>query len=203
MVDKREGKTVCGRYYVDDETAKEIERIVRNLDKRLKAAKVQGEIYPTNNVMVVQSDVGKSILSDMIWGFPKDKGVHVNARSESALEKRTFASSTKQRRCIIPARGFYEWDKDKNKISFERPDRHAMLLAGIWNTYGLDKRFVILTTAANESIKQVHARMPLILEPSEIDSWLHDDNSIEFLLHKRPGDLRIAEGSVQQTLDLQ
>lgn len=196
---------MCGRYYVDEETAKEIERIVRNLDKRLKAAPKYGEIYPTNNAMVVQSDEGQSILSNMSWGFPQyqRKGVIFNARSETALEKRTFSSSIKQRRCIIPARGFYEWDKDKNKIAFERTNKQAMLLAGIWNTYGLDDKFVILTTDANESMQNIHDRMPLILEPSEIDNWLHDDNSVEFLLHKRPGELRIAEGSVQQTLDLQ
>lgn len=194
---------MCGRYYVDDETAKEIERIVRNLDNRLKTAKVQGEIYPTNNVMVLQ---GKgNIICDMIWGFPQyqGKGVIFNARSETALEKRTFASSTKQRRCIIPARGFYEWDKSKNKISFERPDRQVMLFAGIWNTYGLDNRVAILTTEANDSMEKIHDRMPLIMEQNEIDTWLYDDNSVEFLLHKRPGELLIAEGSVQQTLDLQ
>lgn len=196
---------MCGRYYVDDETAKEIERIVRNLDNRLKTAKVQGEIYPTNNVMVLQADNDNAILCDMIWGFPQyqGKGVIFNARSETALEKRTFASSAKQRRCIIPAKGFYEWDKSKNKISFERPDRQVMLFAGIWNTYGLDNRVAILTTEANDSMERIHDRMPLIMEQNEIDTWLYDDNSVEFLLHKRPGDLRIAEGSVQQTLDLQ
>lgn len=196
---------MCGRYYIDDETALEIERIVRNLDKRLKAAPKYGEIYPTNNVLVLQGENEKAVLSDMIWGFPQyqRKGVIINARSETALDKRMFSKITRNHRCLIPAKGFYEWDKSKNKISFERSDREIMLLAGIWNTYGLDERFVILTTDANDSMERVHDRMPLILEPSEIDTWLHDDNSVEFLLHKRPGDLRIAEGSVQQTLDLQ
>lgn len=196
---------MCGRYYVDEETAKEIERIVRNLDKRLKETPKYGEIYPTNNVMVLQADNDNAILCDMIWGFPQyqGKGVIFNARSETALEKRTFATSTKQRRCIIPAKGFYEWDKDKNKISFERPDRQLMFFAGIWNTYSLDRRCVILTTDANDSMEKVHDRMPLILEMSEMDTWLHDDNSVEFLLHKRPGELLIAEGSIQQALDLQ
>lgn len=196
---------MCGRYYVDDETAKEIERIIRNLDKRFKETPKHGEIYPTNNVMVLQGENNNTILSDMIWGFPQyqRKGVIFNARSETALEKRTFSSSTKQRRCIIPARGFYEWDKTKNKIAFERPDRQVMLFAGIWNTYGLDNRVAILTTEANKSMEGVHDRMPLIMERSEVDTWLYDDNSVEFLLHKRPGELRIASGGVQQTLNLQ
>lgn len=196
---------MCGRYYVDEETAQEIERIIRNLDKRLKAAPKYGEIYPTNNVMVVQSDEGQSILSDMIWGFPQyqRKGVIINARSETALDKRMFSKITRNHRCLIPAKGFYEWDKTKNKIAFERPDRQVMLLAGIWNTYGLDRRFVILTTDANDSMKQIHDRMPLIVEKNEMETWLHDDNSVDFLLHKQPLELNIVSGGVQQTLDLQ
>lgn len=134
---------------------------------------------------------------------PKLNAYHINARSETALERRTFASSTKQRRCLIPARGFYEWDKTKNKVSFERPDKQVMLLAGIWNTYSLEKRFTILTTAANESVKQVHNRMPLIMEPSEAETWLLDDASVEFLLNKRPIELCSVSGYVQQKLDLQ
>lgn len=196
---------MCGRYYVDEETAQEIERIIRNLDKRLKAAPKYGEIYPTNNVMVVQSDEGQSILSDMIWGFPQyqRKGVIINARSETALDKRMFSKITRNHRCLIPAKGFYEWDKSKNKISFERSDGEIMLLAGIWNQYDQDNRFVIFTTDANDSMQNIHNRMPLIMEPSEVDTWLHDDKSVEILLRKTPGELSITSGNIQQTLDLQ
>lgn len=194
---------MCGRYYVDDETAKEIEKLVRNIDNRLKAASKPGDIYPTNQAMVLQGESKGNILCDMIWGFPKyqQKGVIFNARSETALEKQTFGDSTKHRRCIIPSKGFYEWDKDKNKIVFENPDGQVMLLAGIWNQYGVDKQFVILTTNANDSVKKVHDRMPLIIEPDEVEMWLYDDKSVEFLLHKQPRELKIVSGFVQQTFN--
>lgn len=195
---------MCGRYYVDEETAKEIEKIVRGLDKRLNATPKFGEIRPTNNALIVQSDNGQNILSNMIWGFPKykAKGVVINARSETALDKRMFSKITRNHRCLIPARGFYEWDKSKNKISFERSDGEIMLLAGIWNQYEQDNRFVIFTTEANDSMQNIHSRMPLIMEPNEVETWLHDDNSVEILLRKTPGELSITSGNIQQTLDL-
>ena len=194
-------KIMCGRYYVDNETEIEIEKIVRNLDRKRQAAH-RGDIYPTNHAMVLREENRQTVLTDMYWGFPQyqKKGVIFNARSESVLEKRMFSDSTLHRRCLIPAKGFYEWDRTKNKITFERPDKHVMMMAGIWNYYDPEQRFVILTTEANASMAPVHDRMPLILEPDEADMWLHDDKSVEFLLHKRPAELDRVDGFLQETL---
>lgn len=194
---------MCGRYYVDDKTAKEIQEVIRNLDNHLEATPKYGDVYPTNNAMIISQENNNSTLCKMIWGFPQyqRKGVIFNARVETVLEKRTFSESIKHRRCLIPARGFYEWDRDKNKIAFERSDNQVMLLSGIWNCYGLDKKFTILTTNANKSMKPVHDRMPLILEPDEVESWLYDGDSVEFLLHKEPKELSIDSGNVQQTFE--
>lgn len=192
---------MCGRYYVDDETAREIEQIVRSLDKKSQPP-VPGDIHPTNQAMILQVENARTVLTDMSWGFPQyhQKGVIFNARCESALEKRTFSDSTLHRRCLIPAKGFYEWDYAKNKISFERRDRQIMMMAGIWNFYDPMKRFVILTTAANHSMEPVHDRMPLILEKNEMDLWLYDDKSVEFLLHKTPSELDRVDGFFQEIL---
>ena len=195
---------MCGRYYVDDETVREIERIIKNLDIRLESAPKHGEIYPTHNVMVLQVENSNTILCNMIWGFLQhnQKGVIINARAETLLEKRTFADSAKHRRCMIPAKGFFEWDRNKNKISFERPDNKVMLIAGIWNVFDTDKRCTIITTTANESVSSVHGRMPLVLEQDEAEIWMKDDKGTEFLLHKPPKELSIVSGYVQQTLNL-
>ncbi|CUX28436.1 SOS response-associated peptidase [Clostridium sp. C105KSO13] len=195
---------MCGRYYVDDETAKEIERIIRNLDNRLESVPKYGEIYPTNNVMVLLAENGNTILCNMIWGFPQynQKGVIINARAETVLEKRSFADSAKHRRCLIPAKGFFEWDRNKNKISFERPDNKVMLMAGIWNMFNVDKRCTIITTTANGSVSPVHSRMPLILEQDEAEIWMEDDKGTEFLLHKSPKELSIVSEDLQYTLNL-
>lgn len=93
-------------------------------------------------------------------------------------------------RCIVPAAGFYEWDKEKNKIRFERKDSNILYMAGIWKQYEDEDRFVILTTGANESMKDVHDRMPLILENNELESWIYDNGFTDFILHKTPVQLK-------------
>ena len=76
---------MCGRYYIDDETAREIEKIVRNLDNRLKQTANQGDVYPTNPAMVLGQEQHTPVLDAMQWGFPQyqRKGVIFNARSDT------------------------------------------------------------------------------------------------------------------------
>ncbi|TCL59554.1 putative SOS response-associated peptidase YedK [Kineothrix alysoides] len=181
---------MCGRYYVDDETVHKIEKIVRQVSEKIVHKK--GDIYPTNQVPIIHSNQDSLTSSVMTWGFPKhtDKGVIVNARSETVKTKRTFSKSIIERRCIVPAAGFYEWDKEKNKIRFERNDNNIIYMAGIWKSYDGENRFVILTTNANKSVENVHERMPLILEDSELESWVFDNQFTDFILHKTPTQLK-------------
>lgn len=108
------------------------------------------------------------------WGFPKwtSKGVIINARSETAAEKSMFRKSLLQRRCVVPATGFYEWNHKKQKYKFNLPNHELLYLAGIWNEYEGEKHFVILTTAANEAMKDIHNRMPVILKKNIINQWV-------------------------------
>ena len=124
----------------------------------------------------------------MAWGFPRfdGKGLLINARAESAMERKTFRNSVQHRRCIIPAKGFYEWDKSKEKFSYERKDAPILYMAGCYNWYKDEERFVILTTEANSSVAPVHNRMPLILEQEELEEWVLDDKATDYLLHKTP-----------------
>ena len=87
---------------------------------------------------------------------------------------------------MIPAKGFWEWNKSKEKFSFERPDAQVMFMAGCYDCFDGQERFVILTTEANPSIKPVHDRMPLILERNELEDWVTDDGAAEYFLHKTP-----------------
>ena len=126
-----------------------------------------------------------------MWGFPgfDKKRVIFNARSETALEKRTFRDSVKERRCIVPATGFYEWSEKKDKYFFRSPDHRVLLFAGFYRQYEGTDMFVILTTQANASLEGIHHRMPLILEPGEVNTWMFDPEATDILLHKRPGPL--------------
>ena len=178
---------MCGRYYVDDETAREIEKLVRDLDRKLQIERT-GDVFPAQNATIIKGQEHHLAAEQMRWGFPGfEKGkLLINARAESALERRAFRDSRQNRRCIIPARGFYEWNKSKEKFSYERKDAPILFMAGCYNKYQDQERFVILTTEANPSVAPVHNRMPLILELEELKDWVLDDRATEYLLHKTP-----------------
>ena len=182
---------MCGRYYVDDETAREIEKLVRDLDRKLQIERT-GDVFPAQNATIIKGQEHHLAAEQMRWGFPGfEKGkLLINARAESALERKTFRDSLQHRRCIIPAKGFYEWDKSKEKFSYERKDAPVLFMAGCYNRYQGEERFVILTTEANPSVAPVHHRMPLILDPEELENWVLDDKATEYILHKTPVLLR-------------
>ena len=178
---------MCGRYYVDDETAREIEKLVRDLDRKLQIERT-GDVFPAQNATIIKGQEHHLAAEQMRWGFPGfEKGkLLINARAETALERPTVRESVQDRRCIIPARGFYEWNKSKEKFTFERKETPVLFMAGCYNRYEGQERFVILTTDANSSVAPVHNRMPLILEPEELGDWVLDDQATESLLHKTP-----------------
>ena len=97
-----------------------------------------------------------------------------------------FRESVEKRRIVIPASWFYEWNQNKEKNIFYRKDQPTLFMAGFYNVYGNEEYFVILTTQANESVKPVHDRMPLVLEREEIVSWLSEPDKIQAFLHKIP-----------------
>lgn len=184
---------MCGRYYVDDETAGEIERIVRTMDEKKKNAHsvtVQaGDIHPTDFAPVLFGERDGKISCEMQkWGFPGFDRTKVifNARSESAMEKRMFQESVEKRRIVVPATWFYEWNRNREKYVFYRKEQPVLFMAGIYNRYQDENRFVILTTNANASMSPVHDRMPLILEPEEIRDWMFESQKTGQFLCKVP-----------------
>jgi len=180
---------MCGRYNFTVEQSEELREIIEQLNAKIHAKIINsGEIFPTNQVplLIGENEWTSPVLS--IWGFPKfdNKGVIINARSETAFEKRTFRDSLIYRRCIVPSSGFYEWDKEKRKFIFRLKDSDALYMAGLYNIYQDELRFVILTTAANESMSDVHDRMPLVIPRKEIETWIFDDSATRHFLNKVP-----------------
>lgn len=169
---------MCGRYSLfTEEENQEIMRIVRRMSEKYPGnAMRQGEIFPTNQAPVLQF-LGDKIEPELaVWGFPRfnAKGVIINARSETADERPMFRKSLHVRRCVVPSTGFYEWSQDAQKIKyhFAMPEQGALYMAGLFNEFQGEKRFVILTTAANLSISDVHNRMPVILPKNKVEDWL-------------------------------
>ena len=180
---------MCGRYNFTVEQSDELREIIEKLNAKIHGKEVKGgEIFPTNQVplLVGEQNQASPVLS--IWGFPKfdNKGVIINARAETVFEKRTFKDSVINRRCIIPSTGFYEWDSEKRKIMFKLEGTDALYMAGLYNYYQDELRFVILTTAANESMSDVHHRMPLVIPKNEIDTWVLDDKVTSDILNRVP-----------------
>ncbi|WP_097014802.1 SOS response-associated peptidase [Anaerocolumna aminovalerica] len=195
---------MCGRYYIDDETSKEIEKILQNINKKNSGKSYKtGEIFPTETVPILVAQKDDMVPDLLTWGFPnsKSKGVIINARSETAFDKNMFQESLISRRCIIPANGFYEWNKNKEKIYFTQPDSDIIYMAGVYNVFNEESRFVILTTNANDSILDVHDRMPLILQREELHSWLFDNNRTQDFLKQVPTILERKSEYQQITLE--
>ena len=191
---------MCGRFFWDNDAEEAFEddfpeliRIARAQEKSLRA----GDCMPSMDALAVvggQAVVGaqpavgahsavgaqppyaaKPISAEILkWGFPGfDKGkLLINARAESVKTKSTFADSFASRRCVLPAAGFYEWDRKKEKVTFRLGDKPILYLAGIYRPYGAEKRFVVLTREANDSMRPVHDRMPLILSKEEVRPWV-------------------------------
>ena len=176
---------MCGRYFFDAKTALEVEDELE-LDSGLLSVS-SGDVTPAMSPAVITSGRGSDgvslKVSDMFWGVTgNDKKLVINARAESALEKPMFSDSVERRRLVIPASGFYEWDKDKNKVTFYKKDKSPIYLAGFYKLSDNKDSFVILTTAANESMIRVHDRMPLMIEKNAVKDWLFDTYAAKEML---------------------
>lgn len=192
---------MCGRYYVDDEMAREISELVNQIDDRLKQERLGRDIHPSEAAPVIKRE-GKELLTAwQRWGLPgfQKSSLIFNARSETVLEKKMFREGIRHRRVVVPCTWFYEWNRNKEKITFLREDGGVMLLAGFYNPYEDGDHFVILTTDANESMKSTHPRMPLILEKGEPERWIYEDEAVEEMLEKRPIGLKKRAEYEQQT----
>lgn len=192
---------MCGRYYVDDEVAREIRRIVQRVDDRLKKETAR-DIHPSQTALVLTGKQPELTAEEMKWGFLSydRKGLLINARAETALDRKTFRESILHRRCIIPAKHFYEWDREKNKVTFLREDAPVLYMAGFYRSYQNEEHFIIITTQANASVEKIHDRMPLILEEKELEDWVYEDGFMEYALHKTPVLLKRYQEYEQQSL---
>ena len=105
----------------------------------------------------------------------------INARAETLAQKPAFKGLIEARRCVIPADGFYEWQKDapggKQPYLFERMGGKSLALAGLWDVWPSPQgreliSFTIITTRANELVGRIHERMPVILGEAALKIWL-------------------------------
>jgi putative SOS response-associated peptidase YedK len=194
---------MCGRYLIAmEEEIVEMREIIREISRRYAGRPElpmmkKGEIFPTDMVPVIALEGGKPEPHLFTWGFPhwRGSGVIINARSETAGEKKMFSQALKERRCIIPSSGFYEWHhregkKHKDKYLLRQSQNSVLYMAGLYTVYqqeGINRpAFVILTTGAHESVRVIHDRMPVIVKGDEQEKWLQDEDFAHHVL-KREG----------------
>lgn len=154
-------------------------------------------IAPTQTVLALRqtNEAVKPQYCQLRWGlvpsWAKDKSGAsrlINARADGIADKPSFRAALKKRRCLIVADGFYEWKVAavegqkkgvKQPYRIHRPDNKPFAFAGLWETWGQGEDRVetcsIITTDANETMKAVHDRMPVILDPGGYAAWMRPD----------------------------
>ncbi len=157
-----------------------------NLDSTVDFAP-RYNIAPTQYVPIITNEHPRA-LSLLRWGlipsWAKEESIGnklINARAEGIGDKPSFRSAIKRRRCLVPASGFYEWQKgdgkSKTPMYIHLKDADVFAFAGLWEVWhSLDgselRTFTIITTNANDFMQPIHDRMPVILHPSDYDQWL-------------------------------
>ena len=186
---------MCGRYYVDDETERDIERLMKLMDGG-QILERYGDIYPGQKALVMTAEG----LQTMSWGFHERGRMLINARCETVLERPTFSNHVRTNRCLLPAAGFYEWDPAKEKVTCTAQNGGTILLASFYRMEEDGNHFIILTTQANESMARIHPRMPLILSEEEGSAWLMQDGPFAALLGITPPMVSTYRAYEQQSL---
>lgn len=192
---------MCCRYFYEDDLTEEIYRIVAHIDRALHLTRKR-EIHPSDPAAVIAGKQQELYAAQMKWGFwgYDRKQLLINARAETALEKKTFRESVLQRRCVIPASGFYEWDKERQKVTFTDPNHRAIYMAGFYQWYEQELRFMIVTTEANGSMRPVHDRMPLLLTGDQLRDWIFRVEKVGEYLQQVPQELERHQEYEQLTL---
>ncbi|KEQ31204.1 hypothetical protein N180_02850 [Pedobacter antarcticus 4BY] len=155
-------------------------------------------LAPTDNGLVItadQPDIAQLMHFGLVPYWAKEKKIGfsmLNARAETILEKTSFRPLIeKAKRCLVLADGFYEWEKagkEKLPYRFVVPGRDLFSFAGLWSRWRDPatgepyETFTIITTSANDVVKPIHERMPVILSKSDERLWLSKDLPIPEIL---------------------
>jgi putative SOS response-associated peptidase YedK len=203
---------MCGRFTLRTPAYKLAEAFGVEVRANLAA---RYNIAPSQDIAALRAQGdGQRELVMLRWGlvpgWAKDPAMGnrmINARAETVAEKPAFRAAFRQRRCLIPADGFFEWQKtpdgSKQPYLMARPDGEPFTMAGLWEHWqppGTDEPLetcTIITTEANETVAPIHHRMPVILSASDREAWLDpappSAEALAALLRPAPDDTLIAQ----------
>jgi len=179
---------MCGRYNMITDAHVLIDIFAINqVLAEPEQLKPRYNIAPGQEVAIIRDTEQGRTLSMARWGLvphwsreAKVKYSTINARAETIAEKPAYRDAFKRRRCLVPATGFYEWQQaggQKVPYHIRLPDSNVFAFAGVWDHWegdgeGFDSCSIIVTSA-NRTMRTIHDRMPVILEPSFYNVWLN------------------------------
>jgi putative SOS response-associated peptidase YedK len=185
---------MCGRYTLTNPDPAGLRARFDILESIEVADEPRYNIAPTDPVLAVRRfgdvrDLGRLRwgLVPGVWAEKKGQRPLINARVETLATQSAFAESFRERRCLIPADGFYEWladERGKRPLWFSRPDGELFAFAGIWaelRRRGSDEALhscAIVTCPPNELMRPIHDRMPVILDQEAEATWLSPDATL-------------------------
>jgi len=187
---------MCGRF-ANLVTLNEMKELFEIQESIINEYSESGNIYPSENIAAIVFD-NKRKLVQFKWGFipswvkeEKPKG-QINARAETVNKKPFFKQSFKKRRTLVVTSGFYEWKqhgKEKIPVYIKLKSGEPFLLAGIYDFIQTSEgkkigTCAIITTEANDLMKSIHDRMPVIIRKKDMNIWLDctDDDNEQLLL---------------------
>jgi len=174
---------MCGRFTLTERNVTAVARFFAAEVEREQAKlyRPRWNVAPTDEHWVVRRDAaGRRRLLPARFGFEGSAGQPViNARSETAATLPAYRRAFSEGRCLVPADGFYEWQggrAERRPLWFHDPAGRPLAFAGLATERRGSLAFVILTTTANELVRPVHDRMPVLLSPEAAEAWLvHPD----------------------------
>ena len=178
---------MCGRFTM---TYEDVEFIAAGLGvpvEQLNLYKPRYNVAPTDQHPILRMAYEERAVEFAKWGLinwwqkdAKSAFKQINARAETIDTSPAFREVFKQKRCVIPNDGFFEWTgpkTDRQPTWIHRPDGQMLLFAGLWEAWKVrpneyETTFTIITTSANDLMAPIHDRMPVILSPDAVDAWI-------------------------------
>lgn len=183
---------MCGRYTIlpNAETWTKAFGLSDDIANQVSILSPNYNVAPTQNVPILRDnhEAGKRELAFIRWGllpsWAKDTKFSyrtINARAETVAEKPSFRAAFRKRRCLVPASSFFEWRKVESRKQphlIQMQDDSPFAFAGLWESWhnpqdeSIVQSCTIIVTDANEFMKPIHDRMPVILNPDDYGRWL-------------------------------
>jgi putative SOS response-associated peptidase YedK len=179
---------MCGRFTLTYDDHELLAAEIGVPVDKLVGYRPRHNIAPTDEHWIVRSRYEDREILPARWGlinfWMKDRKhayKNINARAETVQTSRSFKEAFADRRCIVPADGFFEWTGAKDArmpIWFHRPDGKLIYFAGLYESWRpnpdeKERTFTIITTTPNGLIEPIHNRMPVILDEDAVEEWMY------------------------------